>query len=60
MAKKFNSDLLKIIKVKELHTEDYITYDKFWILSHTNTNYRDSKNLFVKNYNDDVFDYFKE
>lgn len=37
-AKKFDPEFLKLVKTEEVHTEDYVTYDKFWIPSHEEVN----------------------
>ena len=35
---RFNSEFVKHIQITEVHTEDYITNDKLWLLSHEEIN----------------------
>ena len=37
-AKKFDPEFLKLVKTEDVHTEDYVTRDRFWILSHEEVN----------------------
>lgn len=37
-AKKFDPEFLELVKTEDVHTEDYVTHDKFWILSHEEVN----------------------
>lgn len=60
MAKKFNPEVLKLIKEHDVHTEDYVTKDKFWLLSHEEIGYKDESNMFKKNVGAETFDYYKQ
>lgn len=59
MSKKFDPEVLKLVKTSKVHTENYVTEDKFWLLSHEEIGYKDKNNMFKKNIGAEVFDYYK-
>ena len=56
--KEFDESFLKHVKETEIHTEDYVTKDKFWLLSHEEVGFKDTYKWFVPNKNTKRFDYF--
>jgi hypothetical protein len=56
--KEFDESFLNLIKETEVHTEDYVTKDKFWLLSHEEVGYENKYGVFNPNKNTRKFDYF--
>ncbi len=48
-AANFDQDFLDHVVEEDVHTEDYVTKDKFWILSHEEIGFKDTANWFRKN-----------
>lgn len=60
-AKKFDPEFLKLVKTEDVHTEDYVTKDKFWLLSHEEVNCpEDRKSWFKSNKGAVRFPYFTD
>ena len=55
---RFNKEFIKHIKPTEVHTEDYTTVDKLWLLSHEELCYKDTS-YFEANDNCQPFDLFE-
>lgn len=60
MAAKFDPEFVKLVKPYQVHTDDYVTEDKFWLLSHEEIGYEDKNNMFKKNVGTITFDYYKD
>ena len=56
--KEFDESFLNHVKETEVHTEDYETKDKFWLLSHEEVGYENKYRVFKPNKNTRKFDYF--
>ena len=55
---RFNSEFVKRIQLTEVHTEDYVTNDKLWLLSHEEIN-QCSDDLLKPNHECHAFEMFK-
>lgn len=47
--KNFSKEFIDSLITTDVHTEDYITKDDFWILSHEEVGYKDENNWFKPN-----------
>lgn len=56
--RKFDKEFMNHTVVKEVHTCDYITYDRFWLLSHEEIGY--NTNFFEENHLCKKLKYFDE
>lgn len=57
---KFDPEFVAALKPTEVHTDDYTTIDKCWLLSHEEIGYKDDSNMFKPNIGTRVYDYYKE
>lgn len=48
---KFDPEFVKCLKTAQVHTEDYVTEDKMWLLSHEEIGYEDTNKWFHENKN---------
>ena len=56
--KKVDPEFMKHVVEATVHTEDYTTKDKFWLLSHEEIGFVDDKNWFMQNRGTKKLDYF--
>jgi hypothetical protein len=56
--KNFDSEFLNHVKETEVHTEDYVTKDKFWLVSHEEVCFEYANKWFKQNKNTKRFNYF--
>ena len=54
---RFNSEFVKHVQLTKVHTEDYVTNDKLWLLSHEEINY--CLDLLRSNHECHAFEIFK-
>lgn len=60
-AEKFDPEFLKLVKDEDVHTDDYVTRDRFWLLSHEELNCNgDQSSWFKKNRGTVHFPYFTD
>ena len=60
VVKKMDPEFVNMIKPKQVHTDNYVTEDKLWLLSHEEIGYHDSNHMFKENVGAEVFDYYKD
>lgn len=58
--KKLDPDLVKLMKVTEIHTDDYVTQDKVWLPSHEEIGYEDKNGMFKENVGTECYEYYKD
>lgn len=56
---KFDPEFVQMLKTTDVHTDNYVTYDKMWLLSHEEIGYKDDSNMFKPNKGSIVYDYYK-
>lgn len=57
--KKFDSEFVDMLKTTDVHTDNYVTHDKMWLLSHEEIGYSDDSNMFKPNVGSITYDYYK-
>lgn len=57
---KFDPSFVEMLKTTDVHTDDYVTYDKMWLLSHEEIGYFDDSHMFKPNVGSVAYDYYRQ
>lgn len=57
---KFDPEFVDALQTTDVHTDNYVTKDKMWLLSHEEIGYKDDSGMFKPNVGSRVYDYYKD
>lgn len=58
--KKLDPELVNLMKVTDVHTDDYVTKDRVWLPSHEEIGYEDKNGMFKINIGAKCYEYYKD